>query len=89
MYKELLRKTVPRELRDIAILWTERVLEEWYPNVGDWQVYWMQFMPLQWFSKLHPAGESSFRDRGLQAYSILQNKEWETRTAAGHLLGLA
>jgi len=54
VYKDLLKRTVPKELRDIAILWTERVLEEWYPHVGDWQVYWMQFMPLQWFSKQHP-----------------------------------
>ncbi|KAK5083939.1 hypothetical protein LTR05_006446 [Lithohypha guttulata] len=54
IYRELLKQTVPAELRDMAILWTERVCEEWYPNVGDWQVYWMQFMPLQWFSKQHP-----------------------------------
>ncbi|KAK5945912.1 hypothetical protein PMZ80_000051 [Knufia obscura] len=54
VYKDLLKRTVPKELRDIAILWTEQVLEDWYPHVGDWQVYWMQFMPLQWFSKQHP-----------------------------------
>lgn len=54
IYQDLLKRTVPKELRDIAILWTERVLEDWYPHVGDWQVYWMQFMPLQWFSKQHP-----------------------------------
>lgn len=54
VYRDLLKRTVPKELRDIAVLWTERVLEDWYPHVGDWQVYWMQFMPLQWFSKLHP-----------------------------------
>lgn len=53
VYKDLLKRTVPKELRDIAILWTEQVLEEWYPDVGDWQVYWMQFMPLQWFSRLY------------------------------------
>lgn len=53
-YKQLLKRTVPKELRDIAILWTERVCEDWYPHVGDWQVYWMQFMSLQWFSKQHP-----------------------------------
>lgn len=54
VYQRLLEQTVPEELQDIAILWTERVLEEWYSLVGDWQVYWMQFMPLQWFSKQHP-----------------------------------
>lgn len=56
-YHTLLEETVPMELRDIAILWTEKVLEDWYPKVGDWQVYWMQFMPLQWFSKHHPEFE--------------------------------
>lgn len=54
VYQDLLKRNVPRELRDIAILWTEKVCEEWYPHVGDWQVYWMQFMSLQWFSKQHP-----------------------------------
>lgn len=54
VYQDVLRRVVPRELRDISVLWTERVCEEWYPKVGDWQVYWMQFMPLQWFSKTHP-----------------------------------
>lgn len=54
VYQDMLRKTVPQELRDIAVLWTEQLCEDWYPHVGDWQVYWMQFMPLQWFSKQHP-----------------------------------
>lgn len=54
VYQDVLKRVVPRELRDISVLWTERVCEEWYPKVNDWQVYWMQFMPLQWFSKTHP-----------------------------------
>lgn len=54
VYQQILEKVVPLELRDISVLWTERVMEEWYPEVGDWQVYWMQYMPLQWFSKTHP-----------------------------------
>ncbi|THY80515.1 hypothetical protein D6C93_09875 [Aureobasidium pullulans] len=53
-YNSVLHAVVPEELRDISVLWTEKVCEEWYPKVGDWQVYWMQFMPLQWFSKTHP-----------------------------------
>lgn len=56
-YQDLLEDNVPKELRDIAILWTEKVLEDWYPKVGDWQVYWMQWMPLQWFAKHHPEFE--------------------------------
>lgn len=54
VYLDVLQRVVPEELRSISVLWTERVCEEWYPKVGDWQVYWQQFMPLQWFSKTHP-----------------------------------
>ncbi|TKX26805.1 hypothetical protein C1H76_0959 [Elsinoe australis] len=53
-YQDVLRRVVPKELRDISLLWTETVVEEWYPKVGSWEVYWQQFMPLQWFSKTHP-----------------------------------
>ena len=54
VYQDVLKRVVPHELRDISLLWTEKVCEDWYPKVGDWQVYWQQFMPLQWFSKTHP-----------------------------------
>ena len=54
IYQETIERFVPEELRDMAILWTEQVCEEWYPKVGEWDVYWEQFMPLQWFSKTHP-----------------------------------
>ncbi|KAF2448809.1 hypothetical protein P171DRAFT_461508 [Karstenula rhodostoma CBS 690.94] len=54
LYEEVVRENVPRELRGIAVLWSESVFPEWYPDVGDWQVYWHQFMCLQWFSLNHP-----------------------------------
>ncbi|RDI84453.1 hypothetical protein Vi05172_g5720 [Venturia inaequalis] len=53
-YRRMLIKHVPRELRDIAILWNEDVCKTMYPDVTDWQVYWHQFMPVQWFSQNHP-----------------------------------
>lgn len=53
-YEQALRNHVPAEFRDMAILWTEEVCHEWYPKVGEWSVYWEQFMPLQWFSRTHP-----------------------------------
>lgn len=53
-YNTMLRKIVPKELRSIAVLWSEEVFMDWYPDVGDWQVYWHQFMPLQFFSKKYP-----------------------------------
>ncbi|KAF2467795.1 uncharacterized protein BDR25DRAFT_316432 [Lindgomyces ingoldianus] len=54
IYDEVLREHVPAELRDVAILWSEAIFPKWYPEVKDWQVYWQQFMCLQWFSLTHP-----------------------------------
>jgi len=53
-YDKVLRENVPKELQSIAILWSESIFPKWYPKVGDWQVYWQQFMCLQWFSLTHP-----------------------------------
>lgn len=52
-YDRLLERYVPEELRDIAVLWTEAVCKSWYPDVGEWSVYYQQWMPLQYFSKTH------------------------------------
>ena len=54
LYKEVLDRNVPQELRSIAVLWNEAMFSSWYPEIGDWQVYWQQFMCLQWFSLMHP-----------------------------------
>ncbi|KAF2646929.1 hypothetical protein P280DRAFT_21741 [Massarina eburnea CBS 473.64] len=54
LYNQVLRQNVPEELRSIAILWSEAIFPSWYPAVGDWQVYWQQFMCLQYFSLTHP-----------------------------------
>lgn len=53
-YKEMLEEHVPQELRSIAILWNEDMCKWMYPFITDWQVYWHQFMPVQWFSETHP-----------------------------------
>ncbi|KAF2483548.1 hypothetical protein BDY17DRAFT_149912 [Neohortaea acidophila] len=54
-YQRLLDEHVPREFHNISLLWSELpLLRNWYPEVGDWQNYWHQFMVLQWFSKTHP-----------------------------------
>lgn len=90
-YKELLKQTVPAELRDMAILWTERVCEEWYPHVGDWQVYWQQFMPLQWFSKQHPEfdyiwnWETDARYTGNHYHFLEKISEFSKKTPRKHL----
>lgn len=57
LYQECLQRYVPEEFRDIAILWTEELFRQWYPQVGEFSVYWQQFMALQWFSKKHPEYE--------------------------------
>lgn len=54
LYNEVLVANVPRELRSIALLWSESIFSDWYPHVGDWQVYWQQFMCVQWFAITHP-----------------------------------
>lgn len=54
VYDDILRLNVPEEFHGISILWNEAIFGHWYPDVHDWQVYWHQFMPLQWFSKTHP-----------------------------------
>lgn len=54
LYDEVLTKNVPQELRSIALLWNEAIFPKWYPKIGDWQVYWHQFMCVQWFSLMHP-----------------------------------
>ncbi|KAH7134982.1 hypothetical protein B0J11DRAFT_148814 [Dendryphion nanum] len=54
LYDRILKENVPEELRDIAILWSESIFPKWYNGVQDWQVYWQQFMCLQWFSLTHP-----------------------------------
>ncbi|KAF2269462.1 hypothetical protein CC78DRAFT_575024 [Lojkania enalia] len=54
LYAAILEESIPPELQDIAILWSESIFPKWYPEVMDWQVYWQQFMCLQWFSITHP-----------------------------------
>jgi hypothetical protein len=54
LYDKTLKDNVPQELRDMAILWSESIFPKWYPKVMDWQVYWQQFMCLQFFSITHP-----------------------------------
>ena len=53
-HKQALDKYVPNEFHDMAVLWSEKVCQDWYPKIGEWSVYWQQFMPVQWFSRTHP-----------------------------------
>lgn len=71
-YESTLRRVVPRELRDFSILWNEKMCKKFYPDIGDWQVYWHQFMVLQWFSKTHPE------------FDYVWNWETDTRYIGNH-----
>ena len=54
VYRDTVAANAPAEFRNITMLWSERVLENWYPSMESWGVYWHQWMPVQWFSKMHP-----------------------------------
>ncbi|KAJ9658855.1 hypothetical protein H2201_007636 [Coniosporium apollinis] len=53
-YNDFVKRVVPAELCSITILWSEEMCKKWYPDITDWQVYWHQWMPVQWFSETHP-----------------------------------
>jgi hypothetical protein len=53
-YQQALNDHVPAELRPITLLWTEEMCEKAYPEVGNWNVYFQQWMPVQWFAATHP-----------------------------------
>ncbi|KAI7487229.1 hypothetical protein KC351_g2736 [Hortaea werneckii] len=57
VYQDILEANVPKEFHDISVLWSESIFPKWYPDIGDWQVYWHQFLPLIWFSKTRPEFE--------------------------------
>lgn len=72
IYRDILNNNVPSEFHSMSVLWSEKVLEGWYPKVGDWQVYWSQFMSLQWFSKTH------------QQFDYVWNWEMDVRYTGNH-----
>ena len=72
VYTDMLEQHIPRELHGISILWNEALMQEWYPKIGDWQVYWHQFMSLQWFSKMYPE------------YDFVWNWETDARYTGNH-----
>lgn len=57
VYQSIMNQVVPEEFRSMAVLWSEDLFPPWYPRVGEYDVYWQQFMILQWFSKTHPEFE--------------------------------
>ena len=52
-YSALL-ESIPPELRDITLFWTEAFLEAWYPKVPDHDVEAQIYQAVQLFSKLRP-----------------------------------
>ncbi|KAK0630473.1 hypothetical protein B0T17DRAFT_490451 [Bombardia bombarda] len=54
-YQEALRNSsVPPELRSIAILWDDRLLENWYPAVNEHRTMWQVYQPMQLLALHYP-----------------------------------
>ncbi|KAH7309577.1 hypothetical protein B0I35DRAFT_453285 [Stachybotrys elegans] len=45
---------IPPELRSITILWDERLVQSWYPELKDHSTRWQVNQPLQLFALHHP-----------------------------------
>ncbi|KAH8903683.1 hypothetical protein BR93DRAFT_953031 [Coniochaeta sp. PMI_546] len=46
--------SIPAEFHDIAVLFNEQVLEEWYPKIEEHTAVYQHLQPIQIFSQLHP-----------------------------------
>ncbi|KAK3346906.1 hypothetical protein B0T25DRAFT_592906 [Lasiosphaeria hispida] len=46
--------TVPPELRSIALLWDERFLQSWYPDVPEHRTMWQVYQPMQLLALHYP-----------------------------------
>ncbi|CAK4017624.1 Hypothetical predicted protein [Lecanosticta acicola] len=53
LYRDVLN-AVPRELRSITLLYSEKLLQRMYPYVGHYDTFWHPYMPVQWFSLKYP-----------------------------------
>lgn len=53
-YKQALQAYVPEEFRDMAVLWNERTVEKWYPEVEEHGAQNQMYQALQIFSHQFP-----------------------------------
>lgn len=65
VYQKVLQKNVPKEFWNITTLWSQKLIEMYYPDPYTWNfanmaksnvhgVYRSAHFPLQWFSQQHP-----------------------------------
>jgi len=54
VYMKTLERSVPRELRDAALLYNEPLLREWFPKVGEHGAQDQMYQALQVFSQTFP-----------------------------------
>ncbi|OIW26475.1 hypothetical protein CONLIGDRAFT_716753 [Coniochaeta ligniaria NRRL 30616] len=52
--KRLKKESIPAEFHDIAVLFNEQVLGEWYPKIEEHTAVYQHLQPIQVFSQLHP-----------------------------------
>ena len=53
-YAAVLERSVPKELRDMALLWNRALLREWFPKVGEHSAQDQMYQALQVFSFSFP-----------------------------------
>jgi len=54
IYAQTLQKSVPEEFRDLALLYNEAIIREWYPKVGEYGAQDQMYQALQIFSHSFP-----------------------------------
>jgi len=54
IYARILQRSVPKEFRDLALLYNEVILREWYPKVGEYGAQDQMYQALQIFSHSFP-----------------------------------
>ncbi|EGO55223.1 hypothetical protein NEUTE1DRAFT_123696 [Neurospora tetrasperma FGSC 2508] len=52
--KALSELGIPAEFREIAVLWDDRLLESWYPDIAEHRTMWQVYQPVQLFSLHYP-----------------------------------
>ncbi|KEQ65857.1 uncharacterized protein M437DRAFT_18582, partial [Aureobasidium melanogenum CBS 110374] len=84
-YAQVLERRVPEEFRDLALLYNEAILREWYPKVGEYGAQDQMYQALQIFSHTFPEFdfvwqlEMDARFTGNVAKMLMNAGDWAKR----------
>ncbi|KAH0278020.1 hypothetical protein KCU91_g2797, partial [Aureobasidium melanogenum] len=84
-YAQVLERSVPEEFRDLALLYNEAILREWYPKVGEYGAQDQMYQALQIFSHTFPEFdfvwqlEMDARFTGNVAKMLMNAGDWAKR----------